>query len=73
MIGGVRCCPRCLTGGHKGRGGKHDAHDRLAADCILHGSEAQGGAARKLIVEVAESHVWEDGTRTILEPHRGRK
>ena len=30
FIGGIRCCPRCMTGGPRGKGGKHYSHDREA-------------------------------------------
>ena len=69
FIGGIRCCPRCMTGGPRGEGGKHYSHDRAAEDCVLHGSEAQG-AARKILKDAAENYEWEKGTKGILEPHR---
>ena len=71
-IGGTRCCPRCMTGGPRGQGGKHYGHDRAAEDCVLHVSTAQGGAARKLLIDAAKNHAWEKGTKGILKPHRAR-
>ena len=70
FIGGIRCCPRCMTGGPRGKGGKHYSHDREAEDCVLRGSEAQGGMARKILKDAAENYEWEKGTKGILEPHR---
>ena len=73
FIGGIRCCPRCMTGGPRGKGGKHYSHDREAEDCVLRGSEAQGGMARKILKDAAENYEWEKGTKGILEPHRADK
>ena len=67
---GVRTCPRCMVGAQRGAGGKHWAHDRLALDCLLHGSihgsTAQGAAARQLLLQAATQP--RATTRGILEP-----
>ena len=50
-----------------GAGGKHWGHDRQAPDCVLYGSSAQGGAARKLRKEAATATPPDEKTKGILE------
>ena len=55
-----------MVGAQRGAGGKHWAHDRLALDCVLHGSTAQGAATRQLLLQAATQP--RATTRRILEP-----
>ena len=67
IVNGARSCPRCLLGPGRGAGGKHWGHDRQAPDCVLYGSSAQGGAARKLLKETATETRPNEKTKGILE------
>ena len=67
IVNGARSYPRCLLGPGRGAGGKHWGHDRQAPDCVLYGSSAQGGAARKLLKEAAAETRPNQKTKGILE------